>query len=378
MVHGHEDDASRTRQARPQPRHPRTSAPAAPRSPFGDVRQGRRRAPRRPPGAERETAVLRPRRAARRLPPRGALRADGVPRGRAPGDPALHHPHALRGRLPQPAAVRAGGRPRPGAEDVPVPRRAGRGRSRPAPYRRPRGGRGRAADSQATARGTAEAVAGRRSPLPVGRRPLRTAPGADHAARRVGPQRPDRADHGRAVVRPGAVARGVRRRGRTAVSGRLRARVGQGHADVVRADPDAAGLRAAAARPRRLPGREGRGAVRPPGRAPARRGHARPAALPARVRQSAALARRPQPRGGRRPQEPDLARQPGVLHAARGRLPRRDLAVGGGEGHGEPDDPGLREAHPRAARHGGRGGESMLSTLSTATAHDIRFGDVLG
>ena len=91
------------------------------------------------------------------------------------------------------------------------------------------------------------------------------------------------------------VRRSVDRRGRAALPRGLRPGLGRRRDDVVPSDRNARGRRAAAAAARHLPGRARPRALRPASRAATLGGDARAGALPARVRQRPALARRPQP-----------------------------------------------------------------------------------
>ena len=102
-------------------------------------------------------------------------------------------------------------------------------------------------------------------------------------------------DDGGVVARPAARADALDRVGRAALPRGVRPGVGRGRDDVVPADRHARGRRAAAAAARTVPRRARPRALRPSGRTAARSRHAGAGALPARVRQRPALARRPQP-----------------------------------------------------------------------------------
>ncbi|SCD78206.1 hypothetical protein GA0115235_108045 [Streptomyces sp. DpondAA-F4a] len=245
--HGREDEPSRAVQPRTQPGHPGTAVAApAHRTPG----RGGGRPARRPPGTEHPAPLLPAARPAGALRPRRALRADGVAGGRPDRHPALHHPHPHRRRRAHPAAPGPAG-PRPGAEDLPRRARGGG----PGPARRPEqdARRGAPAHHEGAAGRTAHPLAGRRTARPVRRRPLHTAAGPDHPARAVGAGRAGRAHHRRALARPPRRAGARPRRHGPALPRRLRARLGEGHAEVGRTHPAARGLRTAAAPAGHLP-----------------------------------------------------------------------------------------------------------------------------
>ena len=125
------------------------------------------------------------------------------------------------------------------------------------------------------------------------------------APRPVGPERADRAHLDRGVARatPPARPADLDDAGPAATCGAF------GPASVMDAQAWCGltrlsrGLRAPAAGPRDVPRRSGTRAVRPAGRAAARSRHARSAAVPVRLREHAAVVRRPDP-GRSRPRSP--------------------------------------------------------------------------
>lgn len=381
-MHGPEDDgpalAPPAHHPRAQPRHPGAAASAAAR---GHVRQGRGDTSGRAPGTEREAAVHPTRREARRVRPRGAVRADGLPRGRPDGHPPLHHPYPHRRGLPRPASVRPA-HDRTGVADLPC--RSGRGGPGPARRVQQGAGRGTAPAAQGVEGGTGRAVARRRPARTLRRRALPAAARAGHTARAVGTRRSGHAHDSPEVVRGRRGRRGGGQRAghrRAALPRRLRTRLRAGHADLVPTHPARPGLRAAARSTPHLPGRVRRRTLRPPRRPQAGPRHPGPAALPPRVRQPAALARRPHPRRPPRLPQAHLERQPGPPHLPRRRVPRRHLAVGGRHGGRrarDADGAVLRRAHPRAARRGGRGGraDARLALLGHLPSYVVRFADL--
>ena len=122
-------------------------------------------------------------------------------------------------------------------------------------------------------------------------RPARPGP----AARGLGGRRAGEVRDDRVLDRPRAGARAVDRRAGRALPRRLRSGLGDGHAELVRADQAQGRLRSPAARPGELPRRAWHRALRPARGAPPRPRCCGAGALPGRVRQPAARPRRPPP-----------------------------------------------------------------------------------
>ena len=228
-------------------------------------------------------------------------RGGGADRRDAGDDPPRH-----RGGLPgaaAAAAARAGRRARPPPRLRP---RSARSRPRTRCWRRPGrcwpSGPARAAELRAALgerfpdRDPAALAYACRCLLPHG-------PGA--AAGGVGPHGSGHHDHRRGVARPAAGGRSPDRRGRAALPGGVRAGLRRRRRGVVAPDRFSGGHRPAAPSPAGAPGRAGARAARSAGRAPARSRDAGAAAVPARVRQPAALPRGPDAvRVGGRPAPP--------------------------------------------------------------------------
>ena len=154
--------------------------------------------------------------------------------------------------------------------------------------------------------------------------PPRPRPGT--AARRVGPAQPGRPDDGRDVARAAARHRAIDRRCGRALPAGVRAGTARRPRRVVPTHGLPGGTRPATSPTADVPGRAWAGAVRRPGRHPARSVDAGAAPIPADVRQRGALARRSRPLHTRRRRPPD-DRQPGVRCRPRGRLHLGDVVA---------------------------------------------------
>ena len=155
------------------------------------------------------------------------------------------------------------------------------------------------------------------------------------------------------------------RYGRDALPGRVRAGQRHGRPGVVRPDQARRGLRAPSAGARHVPRRARPRAVRPAGRAPTRSRDAGPAAVPVRLREHAAVVRRPVAGDRPRDRPRDRYAHPGIaehVHArrVRGRDVGRQARARGGDAR--RSRPWRRCRRPTRARSPTRAPGSLASS----------------